>query len=75
MNVHAIDTDSNTALHAIRMAARAPGAGVPDSDDNLGQLIGAPTPAPGAHEAVRPAAGCQVRLAGLITGKLRLKLT
>src|SRR5450631_1856816 len=35
MNVHAINTDSNTALHAIRMAARAPGADIPDSDDNL----------------------------------------
>ena len=35
MNVHAIDTDISTALHAIRMAARAPGTGIPDSDDNL----------------------------------------
>jgi hypothetical protein len=35
MNVHAIDTDNSTALHALRMAARAPGAGIPDSDDNL----------------------------------------
>lgn len=35
MNVHTINTDSNTALHAIRMATQAPGAGVSDSDDNL----------------------------------------
>src|SRR5665213_3923038 len=38
------------------------------------QFIGAPISAPGAHEAVRPAAGRQVSLASLITGKLRLKL-
>jgi hypothetical protein len=35
MNVHAINTDSSTILYAIRMAARTPGAGIPDSDDNL----------------------------------------
>ena len=35
MNVYAIDTDINTALHAIRMTTRAPGADIPDSDDNL----------------------------------------
>src|SRR5450432_726041 len=35
MNIHAINTDSKTALHAIRMATHAPGAGIPDSDNNL----------------------------------------
>src|SRR5664279_3323841 len=35
MNAHAINTDSNTALYAIRMATRAPSADIPDSDDNL----------------------------------------
>ena len=35
MNVHAINTDSSTALHAIRMAVRGSGAGVADTADNL----------------------------------------
>jgi hypothetical protein len=35
MNVHAINTDSSTTLHAIRMAARGSGAGVADTADNL----------------------------------------
>jgi hypothetical protein len=35
MNIHAINTDTITALHSIRMATPAPGAGIPDSDDNL----------------------------------------
>jgi hypothetical protein len=39
MNVHAIDTDSSTALHAIRVAVRAPGAGGPDPDGNLADSI------------------------------------
>src|SRR5450432_1927172 len=43
----------------------------PESDQFVGALI----PAPGTHEAVRPAAGSQVRPASLVAGKLRLKLT
>jgi hypothetical protein len=39
MNVHAIDTDSSTALHATRVAVRAPGAGGPDTDGNLADSI------------------------------------
>ena len=39
MNVHAIDTDSSTTLHAITMAVRTPGAGIPDTDDNLADSV------------------------------------
>jgi hypothetical protein len=39
MYVHAIDTDSNTALHATRMAVRAPGADVLDTADTLADSI------------------------------------
>ena len=35
MDVHAIDKDNTTALHAIRMAVHASGAGVADTADNL----------------------------------------
>jgi hypothetical protein len=35
MNVHAINTDSSTTLHAIRMAVHGSGAGVADTVDNL----------------------------------------
>jgi hypothetical protein len=35
MDVHAIDTDNSTALHAIRMTVRAPGAGVADTAGGL----------------------------------------
>jgi hypothetical protein len=43
MNVHAIDTDSGTALHAIRMAVRASGAGVADTNDHLADSAPADT--------------------------------
>jgi hypothetical protein len=39
MNVHAIDTDSSTALHVTMVAVRAPGAGGPDTDGNLADSI------------------------------------
>jgi hypothetical protein len=39
MNVHAIDTDSNTILHAIRMTVRGSGAGVADTSDNLADSV------------------------------------
>ena len=40
MNVYAIDTDhSATAVHAIRMAVRASGAGVTETDDNLADSV------------------------------------
>jgi hypothetical protein len=35
MNLHAINTDSSTTLHAIGMAVRGSGAGVADTADNL----------------------------------------
>jgi hypothetical protein len=41
MNVHAINTDTITALHSIRIATPAPGAGIPDSDDNLADSFAA----------------------------------
>jgi hypothetical protein len=41
MNVHAIDTDTNTSLHATRMTARARGAGVPDTTDSLADSVAA----------------------------------
>jgi hypothetical protein len=41
MNVHAIDTDSSTALHVTRVAVRAPGAGVPDTADSLADSVAA----------------------------------
>jgi hypothetical protein len=39
MNVDAINTDTSTALHAISMAARAPGAGIPDTADNVADSV------------------------------------
>jgi hypothetical protein len=39
MNVHAINTDSDTALHAIRMAVLAPGAGAADTADKLADSV------------------------------------
>jgi len=39
MNVHAINTDSTTTLHASRMAVRGSGAGVADAADNLADSV------------------------------------
>lgn len=39
MNVHASNTDSSTAFHAIRMAVLAPGAGVANTADKLADSV------------------------------------
>jgi hypothetical protein len=39
MNVHAFVTDTYTTLHATSMVVHAPGAGVPDTADNLADSI------------------------------------
>jgi hypothetical protein len=39
MNVHAINTDSSTALHAIRMAVLTPGAGVANTADKVADSV------------------------------------